>query len=190
MISKINHSFLVKAILFCLLLSGCVHVNVHSQFAIRFFNEAKEKAVFLTRGDHVKFEYKGYLEQIEFAEGYLIEINDSLLVLGDPSFGKVKDRKTIAIHDLQGFRKFTIFRDVSKSLLQVGIVFGSYFLLKEIYRNNSFTPLEDLGISFGVGLSLAFLIKLIYPENIKNRIGEGWSLSLIDPLGHSIDIYQ
>jgi hypothetical protein len=173
---------LVKRVLLIFFLF-CMQVHVYSQFVLRFYNESMDKAVYLEQGDHAKFEYMGYLDQIEVAEGYILELNDSLLVLGEPFLGRVNGRKTIAIHDIVGFRKFTLFRDISKNVVQVGMIFGSYFLLKEIYRNNSFTLLEDLGISLGVGLSLSFLIKLIYPDKIKYRLHDGWSMILIHPRG-------
>ena len=156
---------------------------IHAQYVIRFYNPEIEKSFFCKAGDHIKLEYKGYLLQNETDEGFIMSITSEDVLIRQGNIFKKKYR-IISLNDITGFKRYSVVRDLSKNFVQIGVFLGSFFTLKNIFRKNDFSDIERLGLSTGIGITGALIVKSAFPDKIKYHTSSGWLLQVIDDKGN------
>jgi hypothetical protein len=172
--------FVISMLLLC---------NLYAQQNIYFINKAKNKIVEVKLGQQLSLKYNGYLGQPEFVKQTVSEINDSFVVLGiNPDIlGKTFEKavsknpkyifKKVLLKDIVSFRKISAGRQLLKSGLLLSSLFGSSYLLADLYSNSSLTHLETFWISFGIAVVSNGIINLAFPENPKYDIGNCWIIT-------------
>ena len=154
--------------------------------SLTFTHQGSGKTYVVTPGIKLYLGYKGYGGQQEFAANYVYDITDSTITLG--SFGaqfNLSDKpdastnnfKTIRIADLTHFRKRSIGGELTRDLLKLSSTIGSILWLGELYRSKNVSTGNAFLISFGTGLVLNWSIRLAYPDNAKNRLSSGWTVT-------------
>lgn len=140
-------------------------------------------------GMRVSLLYKGYRGQNEFAREIIKEITDSTVTLGIDITeitgirpGKINSvtHKVIRVQDIIGFRRMGTGRQLAKTVVAVGGVVGSFYLLRNVYRSSNISSGTSFLISLGVGAGLVGVNELLFPENIKYYMEDGWQVSVID----------
>ncbi len=134
--------------------------------------------------------YTGYRGQTEFARETVTEITDSTITLGvdvnrifpnsKPGKNNRFTYKTIAVKDIKGFRRMTVGRQVAKTSFNIAGVVGSFYLLRGVYSSD-ISNFSSFAISLGVGMGLYGINNLIFPENIKHYMQEGWTVEVASP---------
>jgi hypothetical protein len=169
-----------------LLVLGLLAANkAWAQDKLIFINPNQGKLIEAKPGDFLIIRYKGYLGQTEFYKQTLLEIKDSSFVIGMYSFseGSLFERenpyKEINFKDVESFRRRSIGGSVSKSLLGLGAAIGSILVLDQLYENQNYSTLANLGISMGVGLSINFGLNLLFPDKPKYHMKEGWYIESV-----------
>lgn len=140
-------------------------------------------------GNRASFSYKGYMGQPEFVKETICGITDSTVVLGLSLYESLPQQltkpgkhprivhKVIRIDDIIGFRKMGVGRLVAKSAVSVGGIFASYYLLKDIYTSGIGAGSSIL-LSMGVGFGLLGVTEVLFPENIKHYLEDGWQVNV------------
>ncbi len=171
----------MKHLLFSLLFTFSL-LTGFAQQGILFTNKTRQKEVMVKEGDLVKFSYNGYIGQREIKYGTVLSIQDSVVSLIAPTGkfgGGGTETRFIYIKDLTGFRRFHKSRPYLMSLANISVTVGSIFLFYAIDRKTDLTFAEKLGVSIGTGLVSTALVRLAFPERIKNRIGADWELKVL-----------
>ncbi len=175
--------------LFLLMLFIALYCASQAQTNLYFINRSKHKIIEVKTGQQLSLKYKGYLGQPEFAKQTVTEITDSFIYLGvDPELLGDLFKKSISnnpkfiykkvlLKDIIAFRRMTVGRQFFKSSMMIATIFGTGYLLTDLYQKNKFTTLETLGISFGVGIGTSLLINLVLPENPKCFLSDGWEVT-------------
>jgi hypothetical protein len=166
-------------------------VVVFAQKKLVFRNIKTLKTIELRVGNRASFSYKGYLQQPEFIKQTISDITDSTVVLGISYYESLPKSltkpgkhptlvyKVIRIEDIIGFRKMGVARMIAKSAVSIGGIFASYYLLKDIYSSNTSTGSSIL-LSMGVGFGLYGFTELLFPENVKHYMEDGWQVNVSD----------
>jgi hypothetical protein len=151
-----------------------------------FINEAKNKVITVNVGSKLFLAYKGYNNQLEYYTNLVTNITDSTITLGVIPFNerkrlnnKVNRFKTIAIKDIVAFRKRSLSMEVTKSVLQVGVVVFSAIVLRRLYLKSNVGNGAAFLLSLGVGLGSNSAIKGIFRENAKFKLKEGWIVKYV-----------
>lgn len=180
-VSKLRTLFL-----FCGLLFFCVS---QAQTNLYFINKAKNKIIEVQTGQQLSLKYNGYLGQPEFVKQTVTEITDSFVVLGvnpeilGTTYKKVLSNnpkfiyKKVMLKDIIAFRRITVSRQLLKTTLMVANIFGTGFLLTDLYKRSSFSTLETYGISIGIAIGTSIIINLALPENPKYYLNNGWEIT-------------
>lgn len=144
--------------------------------ALVFINHGEYKAVQIPKGAMMVVEYNGYLKQLELKSNSVIEINDSMVVMGKARlFAQPQDITNIRIEDITGFRKISVGSQLLKTVLTVGATLGTYYGVRE--HGDRLSSTEQLLLSTGAGLLTNVSLKLIFPQNkIKNKMKDGWMI--------------
>lgn len=178
---------IISLSIFFILLS----VTGFAQKKLVFKNTKTLKTVELRVGNRASFSYNGYMQQPEFLKETISDITDSTVVLGMSYFQSLPQSitkpgkypalvyKVIRIEDITGFRKMGVGRMIAKSAVSIGGIFASYYLLKDIYSSNISTGSSIL-LSMGVGLGLYGVTELLFPENVKYYMADGWQVSVAE----------
>jgi len=154
-----------------------IALNTQAQkSSLVFYQPEQGKAVQIIKGGMLTLQYKGYLKQLELESNYIVDINDSSIVLGKPIlFSTPKNTKIIRIKDITGFRKVSAGTLLLKSALTVGATLGTYYTLRNNGDNLSST--QHILYSTGAGLITRISLKLIFPENkVKYKTKNGWKI--------------
>jgi hypothetical protein len=177
-------SFFLFVFLFAVSVSG------YAQKSLLFYNTKKKKTILAKEGMRVSILYKGYQGQVEFAKEIIREITDSTITLGiditqlAPNIrpGKINKLtyKTVRVEDIIGFRKMGVGRQVAKSVVAIGGVVGSFYFLRHIYSSGNIGTGSSFLISLGVGAGLVAVNELLFPENIKHYMEDGWAVRVIN----------
>ncbi len=150
-----------------------------------FVNKAQNKTITVKVGAKLFLGYRGYNGNTEFATNTVYEITDSTITFGiNPNYLPFKRKpsaatnqyKIIRLKDITHFRKRSLGGQLTKDLLRTGTAIGSVFLLSDLYRNSNVSRSNAFLISLGVGVVTNLGIKLIYPENAKHTIADGWQI--------------
>ncbi|SMO60084.1 hypothetical protein SAMN06265379_103251 [Saccharicrinis carchari] len=155
----------------------CISIGVHAQkSALIFLNQAERKAVQIPKGGMMVVQYRGYLKQMELKSNSLIQVNDSMIVMGKPRlFADAVDLTHIRISDITGFRKVSVGSQLLKTVLTVGATLGSYYALRN--NGDKLSSTQQLLLSSGAGLLTNISLKFIFPQNrIKHKTKDGWVL--------------
>ena len=158
--------------------------SIQAQQGLLFQNNKTEKQVLIKEGDLVKFSYKGYIGQRETKYGVLFSIQDSIIEIISPtaqgtiSLGGTETR-LIYIKDITGFRKFHKSRPYLMALSTISITIGSIYLYYFIDKKTNLNFGEKFGLSLGTGLVTTLIVKSIFPDRIKYKIGEAWSVEVL-----------
>ena len=152
-----------------------------AQKSLLFSNKKTKQELLVTEGDVIKLSYNGYLKQHEDHYGHVLSIRDSLIEMSTPvaSLFVKRDDKThfINIKDITGFRKFHRSRPYLKGLTNLVIAVGTIYLFYIINKNkNDLSYGDKVAISIGTGIIGRFAEKIIFPQKIKNKIGEEWEI--------------
>ncbi len=162
-------------------------INIAQAQQVVFKNIVTNKVVVIKPGAKVFLGYKGYNGMLEFASNTVTEITDSTITLGadmrqwfpnQKPKASTNNYKIIYLKDITHFRKRSLGLDITKNLIQIGATIGAVFLLSDLYRNTNVSNTNAILISFGVGITLNLATKLVFPENAKNSMSNGW---LINP---------
>jgi hypothetical protein len=138
----------------------------------------------IKEGDFVRFSYKGYIGQNEIKTGVVFSIQDSLIEListvssGRISMGATENR-FIYIKDITGFRKFHRSRPYLMALSNIAITVGSILLYYSIDKKTNLRFGEKLGLSIGTGLLSTIIVRGMFPERIKNKVGDIWEVRVL-----------
>jgi hypothetical protein len=152
-----------------------------------FSNHKLNKTIVVKPGCKVFLGYKGYNGMQEFASNTVTDITDSTITLGvDLSFwfpnkkpnSSTNQYKIIRLSDITHFRKRSMGGELLKNAMQIGAALGSIYLLSDLYINSSTSRSNAILISAGVGVALNFTVKMIFPENAKYRMKDGWTINV------------
>lgn len=169
------------------LIAYMICVNFVFAQNLYFVNPTKHKIIEIKVGQQLSIKHNGYLGQNEFVKQTITDITDSSITLGiDPEiFGPLKKivennpkyvYRKILIKDITAFRRITTSRQLLKSALILGNIAGTYILLSNLYKNNSYTITQTFLISAGVGVGTTILINALLPENPKYKMADGWEV--------------
>ncbi len=129
-----------------------------------FYNKQQAEAVQIQKGGLLILEYQGYLKQMELNSNYIIDINDSTVILGKPNiFSAPTNTKTIRIKDITGFRKISAGSMLLKTALTVGATLGTYYAIRA--NGDKLSSTQQILYSTGAGLVANISLKLIFPQN-------------------------
>lgn len=173
-----------------LLLANMLMLSAFAQKMLVFRQASTQRVIELKIGHRAAILYSGYLGQLEFARETVTDITDSTITIGVditkifPSSKPGKNNrlvyKVIAIKDIKGFRRMTLGRQLAKSAFNIAGIVGSFYLLQDVYSSD-ISNFNAFAISLGVGLGLYGINNLIFPENIKYYIEEGWTVEVVGP---------
>ncbi len=171
-----------KGFLVILLLS--VSITCISQNTLLFSNQTTKKEIKVECGDLVKFSYKGYLEQPEVKSGIVMSVSDSVVEIVAPvSGGRLSlgatETRYIIVKDITGFRKFHRSRPFLMTLSNLTITVGVIVLFYNIDKETDLSFGEKFGLSLGTGLASTLIVRGMFPERIKNKIGKDWTVSVL-----------
>jgi hypothetical protein len=161
-------------------------VNITQAQQVVFFNPKLNKTITVKQGAKVFLGYRGYNGNTEFASNTVTGITDSTITLGvDLSFwfpnkkpnATTNNYKIILLKDITHFRKRSIGGELVKNTMQIGAAIGSVYLLSDLYRSSNVSRSSAVFISIGAGLLLNLTAKIIFPENAKYRIQDGWIIN-------------
>jgi hypothetical protein len=150
-----------------------------------FVNKAQNKTITVKVGAKLFLGYRGYNGNTEFATNTVYEITDSTITFGiNPEYMPFKRKpsaatnqyKIVRLKDITHFRKRSLGGQLTKDLLRTGAAIGSVFLLSDLYRNSNISRGNAFLISLGVGVATNLGIKLMFPENAKHAISDGWQI--------------
>jgi hypothetical protein len=168
------------------LLCSIFLINITQAQQVVFFNPKYNKTITVKPGAKVFLGYKGYNGNTEFAANTVTAITDSTITLGvDLSFwfpnkkpsASTNNYKTIFLKDITHFRKRSFAGEMIKSTMQIGAAVGTVFLLSDLYRSSDVSRTGAVLISVGTGALLNHAAKIIFPENAKYRIQDGWIIN-------------
>ncbi len=167
----------MRYLLIFLFITGFLALKAQKQVVV-FYNETTNKSIQVPKGGMVMLQYQGYLNQIELNSNYLLQLNDSSLVIGKPRLiGKPTEIREIRVEDITGFRKISSGSQFLKMALTVGATLGSYYAFSD---NDHLTSTQRLYLSVGTGLITNFSIKLIFPtKKVKHKLKDGWRIMLM-----------
>ena len=152
-----------------------------------FSNHKSNKIIVVKPGCKVSLGYYGYNGMQEFTSNTVTDITDSTITLGlDLSFWfpnkkpntSTNNYKIIRLSDITHFRKRSMGGELLKNAMQIGAAVGSIYLLSDLYRNSSISRSNAILVSIGVGLVLNLTVKIMFPENAKHRIQDGWIINI------------
>lgn len=173
---------MIRAAFFIVSMMVCVFAQ--AQKTLQFHHAQKDKTIEVKAGEVVFIGYAGYMGQLEYATGALVNVTDSTIEIGTRALrsGKQENRltnlhKIVRISDIVGFRKRTVAGAVLKATLSVGVLVGSYFLVNSLYSSSSISNGSAFVISLGIGLGSTAALGLVFPEKTKYRMSEGWKAS-------------
>ena len=161
-------------------------INIAQAQQVVFKNIVTNKVVVVKPGTKMFIGYKGYNGMQEFASNTVTDITDSTITLGfdmgywfpnQKSKASTNNYKIIHLKDITHFRKRSLGGDLTKNLLQIGAAVGTFFLLTDLYKSTSICSSNSFLISFVVGISLNLATKLVFPENAKNQMNNGWVIN-------------
>ena len=152
-----------------------------AQKSLLFTNTKTKQEILVIEGDVIKFSYNGYLNQQEDHYGHVLSIKDSVIEMSTPvaSLFVKRDEKTryINVKDITGFRKFHRSRPYLKGFTNLVIAAGTIYLFYIINKDkNDLSYGDKVAISIGTGIIGRFAEKIIFPQKIKNKIGEEWEI--------------
>ena len=153
-------------------------LNVFSQNALRFNNIITKDTIWLFENDKAIIQYNGYLSQKEEIKGRILQINDSLIILGSKFLGIENINKKINITDISGFRKYTKARRILKTSLNIIVIGGSIYAPEILNINSLF---GSYSVSVGTGIIGVEIIDLIFSNKVKNTTKSGWKFKIMYP---------
>lgn len=176
----------------CFLLLFLLSVSLHgfAQKELLFYNTKKNRTILIREGMRVSLLYKGYNGQVEFTKEIIRKITDSTVTVGvdvtelvpglRPGKMNMLRHKVVRVEDIIGFRKMGVGRQVAKTAIAIGGVVGSFYLLRNVYSSSNISTGSSFLISLGVGVGLLGVNELLFPENIKYYMEDGWSVKVIN----------
>jgi hypothetical protein len=154
-----------------------------AQKAILFTNNNTKQEILIKHGDLVKFTYNGYIGQKEVRSGTVMSIEDSIIELSTPATGLSGiggiDTRFIYIKDITGFRKFHKSRPYLMTLSSLTIAAGTIVTFYIIDKKTKLNFGQKFGLSLGAGIISSAVVKGLFPERVKNKIGEEWSVTIL-----------
>jgi hypothetical protein len=165
-------------------------VPVMAQKSLLFYHTGKNKTIEIKQGIRVSLLYKGYMGQVEFSKEIIREITDSTITLGldytemlpglRPGRMNLFTHKVIRTEDILGFRKMGVGRQLAKTGVALGGAVGSFYLLRSVFNSNNISTANSFLLSLGIGTGLYAMNELLFPENIKYYMEDGWKVKVID----------
>lgn len=152
-------------------------LNVNAQYILKFKNEKLNKSFEVKNGQECILAYQGYLNQTEIRKGIVTEITDTAIFIMNLT-GLNKGEFYIKYENLMGIKRRKVGTVLLKSLVQTGVVVGSFFALRAIVKND-LTNWEAFGLSLGVGAATGIGMKLLFPDKIKHQLNSDWTISLV-----------
>ncbi len=154
-----------------------------AQKAVLFTNKNTKQEILVKHGDLVKFTYNGYIGQKEVRSGTVMSVEDSIIEISAPATGLsgigVIDTRFIYIKDITGFRKFHKSRPYLMTLSRLTIAVGTIVMFYVIDKKTKLNFGQKFGLSLGAGLVSSAVVKGLFPERVKNKIGEEWVITVL-----------
>ncbi len=154
-----------------------------AQQKVCFYNIETKGIIEIQSGDIVKLSYSGYLGQPEVKLGMILSVQDSIIEISAPSYGSgmlktsIEDPRFIITKDITGFRKFRRSRPYLMALSTMAISIGTIFTYYIIDKKTTLSFGEKFAISLGSGIATKLIVRGLFPERIKNKIGKTWAVS-------------
>jgi hypothetical protein len=166
-------SSLIVSLFLLLILEG------YAQKALLFTNKNTRQEILIKEGDLAKFTYKGYISQKEVKSGMVISVEDSIIEISTPStslsaIGSI-DTRFIYVKDITGFRKFHKSRPYLMTLSRLTIAVGTIVTFYIIDKKTNLNFGQKFGLSLGAGIVSTAVVRGLFPERVKNKIGDEWS---------------
>jgi len=145
------------------------------------------KIIEISVGQTLSATYIGYMGQLESVKGMVLSINDSIIQLSDFArspgifMKKTEDMflyKNIRISDLQRFRRITVWRQFAKAITTAALVTGTYILIYSKLNSTNTGIGEKFIYATLSGMAVFSLTELIFPENPKYKLTEGWQVEV------------
>ncbi|MCF6269970.1 MAG: hypothetical protein L3J41_09675 [Melioribacteraceae bacterium] len=148
--------------------------SVYSQKQLLFENTNMSKTVVVEARDYLNLQFNGYLNQTTELKSYIAEITDSSLVFKSND-GTYFTNKTYEVKnsDITGFRKLSLFQPYVKPLINVSVTLGSYLAFD---ASKKFSDTEVLLYTTVIGIATAYVVNLIFKDDIEFKIADGWKL--------------
>jgi hypothetical protein len=154
-----------------------------TQKGLLFTNKNTKQEILIKHGDLVKFTYNGYIGQKEVKSGIVMSIEDSIIEISTPSTGLsgigVVDTRFIYTKDITGFRKFHKSRPYLMMLSSLTIAAGTIVMFYIIDKKTKLNFGQKFGLSLGAGIISSAVVKGLFPERIRNKIGEEWNVVVL-----------
>lgn len=174
-----------------LIITFCfVALGSFAQPTLVFTQATTNNKIEMKIGHRATILYKGYLGQLETAKETITDITDSTIVLGinmaevyprmaaRPGKNLKTTYKVIRISDIMGFRRMTLGRQMGSLVFKTAGIVGSFYLLRNVYANPSISSGTSFLISIGTGFGILGINGLLFPENIKHYVEDGWSVAV------------
>lgn len=179
----------MKKLLFTTFSFFAIYSFVFSQNSLLFLNTKTNKTFEVSLGQTLSIQYVGYNNQIYHVKNIVTDVNDSVIVLGNPTSNlplwvqKLNKNyepnyKIVNIKDIVSFRKITPGRLLAKSLITTSVSFGTFLLSYNLFRDAGTTPLNSILISIGLGATSSLLNAFILPDNPNNKISDNWVITV------------
>jgi len=171
-----------KTLLF--LLVFCLLGKLTSAQQVIFFHSEKNKVFTINIGTKLMLAYKGYNGNLEYCSQLVTEITDSTITLGSAFIAQGANNKmlnaykVINLKDITAFRKRSLTMELSKTLLQAGLIVGSYFMYDYITKDMSNGA--ALLTTLGTGLAINLAISAAFRENTKYQMANGWQYRYVN----------
>lgn len=151
-------------------------IGLFSQNALRFNNIVTQDTIWIFENDKAKIQYKGYLNKTEEIKGKILQINDSIIIIGSRFLGTEKIKKRVVINDITGFRRFSVIRNITKTSLHIAVIAGGLYLPGIL---NVVSITGGYGIGVGTGFVGFAIINSIFSEKIKYTVNNGWQTKIM-----------
>ncbi len=179
----------MKKLLFTTICIITIYGKIFSQNSLLFLNTKTNKTIEVIQGQTLSIQYKGYNNQIYYYKNTVTEINDSTIVLGQPSIElpvwaqKLSKKfepnyRTINIKDIISFRRITAGRTLGKSLIGSTLAIGTALVSYNLFRDAGTTAFNSILISFGLSFGMTAINAFILPENPANKISDNWVITV------------
>jgi hypothetical protein len=179
----------MKKIMLLLLLSISILANLYSQKTLVFLNTKTNKIIEVEEGQTLSINFKGYNNQIFHFKNTVTTINDSIVVLGEitdelPTWAQKLNKKyepnyrIVNIKDIVSFRKISIGKSLGKSLINTGVLIGTFIFSVDLVKYNNLSVWQTILLSFGIGAGTSVINSFVLPENPNNKVEGTWVVSV------------
>jgi hypothetical protein len=144
-----------------------------AQNRLVFEHAASHDSVVVESGDLVNIQYKGYLGQIQLNKNRVALVGPGSLFLMNPGKDLPAQPFEIKGEDITGFRRMSPIQPFIKPLGSLAASIGMLYLLDA--QDNISLGSQILYTTLA-GIAVNYLLDLLFPDDIKYRMADGWSV--------------